>query len=118
MFAGGMASARRRKPTSTKLRFWHSSPFRRAAMGRLQLRAVRGRQAIFTAARAESARGIAPRAAHRSGLDTLASSGSCHRTKAAAFRRRFGFLPVDPVDPSSTAMACSLRSTGVTPLLR
>jgi hypothetical protein len=67
---------------------------------------------------AESARGIAPRAAHRSGLDTLASSGSCHRTKAAAFRRRFGFLPVDPVDPSSTAMACSLRSTGVTPLLR
>jgi len=36
--------------------------------------------------RAESARGISPRAAHRSGLDTLASSGSCHRVKAAAFR--------------------------------
>src|SRR6516225_8824498 len=35
---------------------------------------------------AESARGISPRAAHRSGLDTLASSGSCHRVKAAAFR--------------------------------
>jgi hypothetical protein len=34
---------------------------------------------------AESARGISPRAAHRSGLDTLASSGSCHRMKAAAF---------------------------------
>src|SRR6201993_2245845 len=31
-------------------------------------------------------RGIAPRASHRSGLDTLASSGSCHRAKAAAFR--------------------------------
>src|SRR5260370_5297901 len=30
-------------------------------------------------------RGISPRASHRSGLDTLASSGSCHRTKAAAF---------------------------------
>ena len=30
--------------------------------------------------------GIAPRASHRSGLDTLASSGSCHRAKAAAFR--------------------------------
>ena len=30
--------------------------------------------------------GISPRAPHRSGLDTLASSGSCHRTKAAAFR--------------------------------
>src|SRR4029453_9458379 len=27
-----------------------------------------------------------PPASHRSGLDTLASSGSCHRTKAAAFR--------------------------------
>jgi hypothetical protein len=36
-------------------------------------------------ANAESARGISPRAAHRSGLDTLASSGSCHRMKAAAF---------------------------------
>ena len=35
---------------------------------------------------AESARGVSPRAAHRSGLDTLASSGSCHRVKAAAFR--------------------------------
>src|ERR1700738_4089993 len=35
---------------------------------------------------AEWARGIAPRASHRSGLDTLASSGSCHRAKAAAFR--------------------------------
>src|SRR6516162_4716252 len=39
-----------------------------------------------TAQVAESARGISPRAAHRSGLDTLASSGSCHRVKAAAFR--------------------------------
>ena len=27
---------------------------------------------------AESARGISPRAAHRSGRETLASSGSCH----------------------------------------
>jgi DNA invertase Pin-like site-specific DNA recombinase len=36
---------------------------------------------------AESARGVSPRAAHRSGRDTLASSGSCHRTKTAAFRR-------------------------------
>jgi len=34
---------------------------------------------------AESARVISPRAAHRSGRDTLASSGSCHRMKAAAF---------------------------------
>jgi hypothetical protein len=34
---------------------------------------------------AEWARGISLRASHRSGLDTLASSGSCHRTKTAAF---------------------------------
>src|SRR6202023_856819 len=39
-------------------------------------------------------RGIAPRAPHRSGLDTLASSGSCHRTKAAAFRRELETPPV------------------------
>src|SRR6516164_11417600 len=44
------------------------------------------RRRTSTAATAESARGISPRAAHRSGLDTLASSGSCHRVKAAAFR--------------------------------
>src|SRR5208282_3222627 len=36
---------------------------------------------------AESARGVSPRAAHRSGLDTLASSGSCHPLKTAVFRR-------------------------------
>ena len=35
---------------------------------------------------AESTRGVSPRVAHRSGHDTLASSGSCHRLKAAAFR--------------------------------
>jgi 3-hydroxy-9,10-secoandrosta-1,3,5(10)-triene-9,17-dione monooxygenase len=29
--------------------------------------------------------GSLPRASHRTGLDTLASSGSCHRAKAAAF---------------------------------
>src|SRR5205085_3434789 len=41
-------------------------------------------------ANAESARGISPRASHRSGLDTLASSGSCHRVKAAAFHSTSG----------------------------
>src|SRR4051794_39119912 len=41
---------------------------------------------------AESARGVSPRAAHRSGLDTLASSGSCHRTKTAASRRELELL--------------------------
>src|SRR6516164_8784654 len=43
---------------------------------------------------AESARGVSPRAAHRSGRDTPASSGSCHRTKTAAFRREMRALPV------------------------
>src|SRR5713226_1704295 len=36
------------------------------------------------------ARGISPSASHRSGLDTLASSGSCHRVKAAAFHSTSG----------------------------
>ena len=49
-----------------------------------------GHEPIFSAQRsvanAESAQGISPRAAHRSGRDTLVSSGSCHRAKAAAFR--------------------------------
>ena len=31
------------------------------------------------------ARGISPRAAHRTGREPLDLSGSCHRTKAAAF---------------------------------
>ena len=38
--------------------------------------------------------GVSPRAAHRSGRDTLASSGSCPRTKTAAFRREMRALPV------------------------
>src|SRR5271157_5108986 len=35
---------------------------------------------------AESARGVSPRAAHRSGHEPLDSSGSCHPPKTAAFR--------------------------------
>jgi hypothetical protein len=42
----------------------------------------------------ESARGIAPRAAHRSGLEPLDSSGSCHPLKAAACRRDQRVPPV------------------------
>jgi hypothetical protein len=60
------------------------------------------------------ARGISPRAPHRSGLDTLASSGSCHRTKAAAFRRELELLLL-PVGSLPTAMTCPLRSTSITP---
>ena len=66
---------------------------------------------------AESARGVSPRAAHRSGLDTLASSGSCHRTKAAASRRELELLLL-PVDSLPTSVTCPLRSTGITPLPR
>jgi hypothetical protein len=66
-------------------------------------------------AAAESARGISPRAAHRSGLDTLASSGSCHRTKAAAFRRELELILL-PVGSLPTPMTCSLCSAGITPL--
>src|SRR6201984_2829994 len=69
------------------------------------------------AANAESARGVSPRAAHRSGLDTLASSGSCHRTKAAASRRELELLLL-PVDSLPTSVTCPLRSTGITPLPR
>src|ERR1700693_3571015 len=64
---------------------------------------------------AESARGVSPRAAHRSGLDTLASSGSSHRTKAAASRRELELLLL-PVGSLPTSVACPLRSTGITPL--
>src|SRR6516164_3160386 len=66
---------------------------------------------------AESARGVSSRAAHRSGLDTLASSGSCHRTKAAASRRELELLLL-PVGSLPTSVTCPLRSTGITPLPR
>src|SRR4029077_15237572 len=59
-------------------------------------------------------RGISPRASHRSGLDTLASSGSCHRLKAAAFRRELELLLL-PVDSLPTSVTCPLRSTSITP---
>src|SRR6516225_5974191 len=65
----------------------------------------------------EWARGVSPRAAHRSGLDTLASSGSCHRTKAAASRRELELLLL-PVGSLPTSVTCPLRSTGITPLPR
>src|ERR1700688_5022989 len=43
---------------------------------------------------AESARGVSPRAAHRSGLDTLASSGSCHRNEGCRLPPKIGAHPV------------------------
>ena len=44
--------------------------------------------------KAESAQGIAPRAAHRTGRKPLDLSGSCHRLKAAAFRQDPSAPPV------------------------
>jgi hypothetical protein len=71
------------------------------------------------ACRAESARGIAPRAAHRSGLEPLDSSGSCHPMKAAAFRQdRFGSSCFQLTRPIKTRLACPLCSTGIIPLPR
>src|ERR1700726_3321292 len=55
-----------------------------------------------------------PRASHRSGLDTLASSGSCHRTKAAAFRRELELLLLQG-GSLPTSVTCPLRSTSITP---
>src|SRR5215469_11848132 len=49
---------------------------------------------------------------HTSGLDTLASSGSCHRTKAAAFRRELELLLL-PVGSLPTSVTCPLRSTAL-----
>ena len=38
---------------------------------------------------------LSPRASHRSGLDTLASSGSCHRAKAVRLPLNEGLLPAN-----------------------
>src|SRR6266851_4839262 len=70
--------------------------------------------AVRESTSAEKTRGISPRVPHRTGLDTLASSGSCHRTKAAAFRRELELLLL-PVGSLPTAMTCPLRSTSITP---
>src|SRR3984893_14353671 len=58
--------------------------------------------------------GFHPEPLTDSGRDTLASSGSCHRTKAAAFRRELELLLL-PVGSLPTAMTCPLRSTSITP---
>src|ERR1035438_751792 len=70
-----------------------------------------------TCAFAESARGISPRAAHRSGRESLDSSGSCHPEEGCRLPPRQEFLRL-PVDSISTWVTCPLRSTGITPLLR
>src|SRR5262245_6899402 len=74
----------------------------------------------FQAAIAESAQGISPRAAHRSGLEPLDSSGSCHRAKAAGLPLTKGSSRRTDW-PKSTAMTRPLRSTSIipaSPLLR
>jgi len=70
---------------------------------------------------AESARGVSPRAAHRTVLEALTSHGSCPSIKAAAFRRSDEFLrfPVDPaIAPRGTRPLRSSPITGPSSLLR
>ena len=62
---------------------------------------------------AESARGIAPRAAHRTVRKSLDLHGSCDREKAAAFRSACGLF-LFPVDPDQTSVAGFLCSTIIT----
>src|SRR5437773_10941919 len=73
---------------------------------------------LLLVAHAESARGISPRAAHRSVLDSPPSHGSCHSMRTAALRRNQRAPPVAswPIT-ISTRMAHPLRSTDITPLL-
>ncbi len=52
---------------------------------------------------------------HRSGLDTLASSGSCHRARAAAFRRELELL-LFPIGSLPTAMTCPFAPRALHPL--
>src|SRR5262249_44100364 len=66
-------------------------------------------------ARAESARGISPRAAHRSGRESLDSSGSCHPEKGCRLPSRQGDHPVTRC-LIPMWMACSLCSPAFPPL--
>lgn len=63
---------------------------------------------------AESARGVSPRAAHRTGLEPLGSSGSCHSPKTAVFRLDPWAHPVSrwPIDPGASDPP--LRSISIT----
>ena len=67
---------------------------------------------------AESARGISPRAAHRTGRKPLDLSGSCHPLKAAAFRQDLRLLRFPVGRLVLTRVTPSLRSVGITPLHR
>jgi hypothetical protein len=60
---------------------------------------------------AESARGVSPRAAHRTGLEPLDSSGSCHPLKTAVFRRHQHAPPVSRwhIDPDASDPPPSLH---------
>src|ERR1700751_3497456 len=100
-------------PTLGRCR-WKGSNVTRVAMRQIERKEVRF---LLDPADAESARGVSPRAAHRSGLDTLASSGSCHRTKAAASPRELELFLL-PVGSLPTSVTCPLRSTGIARLPR
>src|SRR4249920_621468 len=70
---------------------------------------------------AELARGISPRAAHRTGLESLDSSGSCHPQKTAVFHRHQQAPPISVGPSMSARVTRPLRSipiTGISSLLR
>ena len=92
----------------------HSRPFGCEMAAHFHQRHVfRGPPIMPDGGIAESARGIAPRAAHRTVRKPRDLHGSCNRGKAAAFRLAYGFF-LFPVDPNQTSIAGPLRSTIIT----
>src|SRR5437773_11266904 len=70
---------------------------------------------LLLVAHAESARGISPRAAHRSVLDSLPSHGSCHSMRTAALRRNQRAPPVAswPITISTDRKSTRLNSSHI-----
>src|SRR5450759_2064124 len=68
----------------------------------------------FSATLPSRPREFHPKPLTDSGLETLASSGSCHHAKAVAFRRELELLLL-PVGSLPTSVTCPLRSTSITP---
>src|ERR1019366_3559362 len=100
-------------------RFWHRLiRFRHFNSGSLALaslnHACRTPWSGFSATLPSRPREFHPEPLTDSGLETLASSGSCHHAKAVAFRRELELLLL-PVGSLPTSGACPLSSTSITP---
>jgi hypothetical protein len=79
---------------------------------------VPGEQPLLHTVTAEWAGGIAPPASHRSGRESLPSSGSCYPWKAAAFGRARRAPPVAGWPWGLRRVTCARRSAGITPCQR